>query len=116
MATVPVLTDDHCRGGRQTAHRELGPTKDDDSAEGIARARWLQYTDYYSRGEFLTITVQDVTLDEDALADAQKYESLVAGISLFCGIQTIAAADREAFASASAPFAGLDRPAATHSD
>lgn len=86
-----------------------GPDADD-------LTRWMQYTDYFAGGEFLTVTVQDATLDDEALADAEEYGHQVAGVSLFYGIETISQDERDAFAAAAAPFEGLTRPEATHSD
>lgn len=88
----------------------------DDGDELKDLSHWLLTTDYFSGGEFLSISVQDASFDADALSDAEEYGHQVAGISLFYGIQTISSADRVAFTEAAAPFTGLARPAATHSD
>lgn len=86
------------------------------SEEETDLSHWLQYTDYFDGGEFVTVSVQDARRDEQALADAEEYGHLVSGISLFYGIQTISEADRAEFERRAAPFAGLIRPESTHSD
>ena len=89
------------------------PAVDD---EPVDTSHWMQSTDFFANGEFMTVTVQDARRDDEALAEAEQNGRLVSGISLFYGIQTIAAADRAEFARLADPFRGLARPEATHSD
>lgn len=77
---------------------------------------WLVYGDFFEGPEFVSIAVQDASLDADAHSGALERGWLVSGISLFYGIQTIAEADRDAFTAAAAPFSGLERPEPTSSD
>jgi hypothetical protein len=93
---------------------KVDSSADDDDAN--AHARWLLVRDFFSGGEFMSVSVQDATLEDDALADVESYGGLVSGIALFYGIQTISESDRDAFARAALPFEGLTRPAPTHSD
>ncbi len=77
---------------------------------------WLDFGDFFEGPEFVSVAVQDASLDADAHSGALERGWLVSGISLFYGIQTIAEADRDAFTAAAAPFAGLERPEPTSSD
>ncbi|GAA3622385.1 hypothetical protein GCM10022200_00640 [Microbacterium awajiense] len=77
---------------------------------------WLDYGDFFEGPEFVSVAVQDASLDADAHSGALERGWLVSGISLFYGIQTISEADRAAFTAAAAPFAGLERPEPTSSD
>lgn len=66
--------------------------------------------------EWLSITVQDATLDAEALEQAVENGWLVSGISLSTGITTIREEDRVEFERRAAPFRDLVRPEPTHSD
>ena len=79
-------------------------------------SHWMQSVDLFQNGEFMTVTVQDARRDEAALADAEENGWIVSGISLFYGIQTISDTDRAEFERRAAPFQGLARPEASHSD
>lgn len=79
--------------------------------------RWL-HSEALLRGdvEWLTVSVQDASLDAAALHEAEEHGWLVAGISISYGISTISDEHRAAFEQRTVPFRGLDMPEATHSD
>ncbi|MGA7149705.1 MAG: LppA family lipoprotein [Microbacterium sp.] len=79
-------------------------------------SEWLLVGDFFQHGEFMSVSVQDAREDEQALKDAEQYDHLISGITLFYGIQTISREDEDAFIRAAAPFEGLTRPEPTHSD
>lgn len=89
---------------------------DDDLSPGLEL--WLHEEGLSSGNdtEWLSVAVQDARLDPSgqALKDAEEYDQLVAGITLFYGITTISDEDRAEFERRAAPFAGLQRPPASH--
>jgi len=88
-----------------------------DPEDEITRSTTMWFVDFIADGpEWLAVTVGDARLDaaEERIATANGW--LVAGVTLSYGITTISESDRETFRDRSAPFAGLTRPAETHSD
>lgn len=69
-----------------------------------------------SGSEWVSVVVQDANLDpsREALTDAAKHGWLVSGISISYGITTVHDQDLSEFQRRAAPFAGLERPEASH--
>lgn len=101
---------------RELADRGIARRTVTAAEEDSGLSTWMHDADFFDGGEFLTVSVQDARLDDEALADAEQFGHLVSGITLFYGIQTIREADRAEFEARAAPFDALDRPQATHSD
>lgn len=78
---------------------------------------WMR-TETLLRGdaEWLSVSVLDTSLDDRARRDAEEHDWILSGIQLFYGITTIREAERAEFERRAAPFLGLQRPEATHSD
>jgi hypothetical protein len=95
---------------------QRGDLAGDPGSDGDDTTEWLLVGDFFQSGEFMSVSVQDARLDDDARADAEEHGHLVSGISMFYGIQTISESQRDAFIRAAEPFDGLERPEPTHSD
>lgn len=95
----------------------LDARRDDDGGSPELKL-WLREVSL-SRGndtEWLSVTVQDARRDPSgrALKDAEEHGWIVSGITMFYGITTISDEDRAEFERRAEPFAGLQRPPASH--
>lgn len=80
--------------------------------------QWMR-SETLTRGagsEWVSVLVQDANLDpsREALEEAAKHGWLVSGVSISYGITTVRDQDLAEFQRRAAPFAGLERPEASH--
>lgn len=108
---VDVVADVAARYG-------LDQRRNDGDHSDPGQELWLRSESLMQAGpsEWLGVSVQDANLDPsgEALEDAEKLGLLVSGVSLFYGITTVLDEDRAEFERRAAPFAGLERPKASH--